>query len=330
MSAFSLTLDGSPIDLPTLDACHGRPLNVTVTPESDARLERARRWVDALLAGDTAVYGVNTGFGHLRRTRIKPADLEQLQENLVVSHAVGVGPSTPAQIVRWMLLFKTHMLLIGHSGVRKETVDLLCQLLNEDLLPEVPTRGSLGTSGDLAPLAHLVLPLIGRGKLATNDGVKPTAEVFAQRGWRPVRLAAKEGLALINGTQFMSAYAADIGVRAHRLADLADLIACLSLEGLCGSVRPFDERIHALRPHAAALCRLLARSCRPEQLAYLLPAHPHEMRDLIDDQTALNRVDGASTEALRNQTHEVQDRLLTLHVGGVRIEFLLRPKPPEF
>ena len=305
MSAFSLTLDGSPIDLPTLDACHGRPLNVTVTPESDARLERARMWVDALLAGDTAVYGVNTGFGHLRRTRIKPADLEQLQENLVVSHAVGVGPSTPPQIVRWMLLFKTHMLLIGHSGVRKETVDLLCRLLNDDLLPEVPTRGSLGTSGDLAPLAHLVLPLIGRGKLATNDGVKPTAEVFAQRGWRPVRLAAKEGLALINGTQFMSAYAADIGVRAHRLADLADLIACLSLEGLCGSVRPFDERIHALRPHAGMVT--VAANVR-RYMAGSEILQSHRDCDRVQDPYSLRciaQVHGAFRGALRHFTDTI-------------------------
>lgn len=250
--AISLTLGGGPLDIENFDALLGAPVRVDFDAEGMQRAQRARDWVQRLVERGTAVYGVNTGFGHLRRVRIPHDQIEQLQENLILSHAVGVGPPAPDDIVRWMMLLKMHVLLLGHSGVRREVICFLRDLLNADLLPVVPTRGSLGASGDLAPLAHMTLPLIGRGSLRTDDGVRPAAEVLAEREMPAIRLAAKEGLALVNGTQFMASYALNIAVRAQRLAELADLIACMTLEGIRGSVTPMDHRLHMLRPHPGA------------------------------------------------------------------------------
>lgn len=273
----SIAVGAGPLTLETLDACLARPLRLDIPASAWDRARRGRGWVDELLRGDEAIYGINTGFGFLKNTRIPDDQLDRLQENLLLSHAVGVGPSTPPSVVRWMLLFKVHMLLQGHSGVRVELIERLAAWLNADVMPVVPTRGSLGASGDLAPLAHLVLPLIGRGEMwrgaapthGHHHAIVPMTgaecdlsdrewvpvalnERNAKHGWTPLRLAAKEGLALINGTQFMAAYGAHITVRARRLVDLADLILCMSLEALRGSIRPMDPRLHALRPHPGA------------------------------------------------------------------------------
>ena len=254
MSTFAITLGDDPLDLNVLDACLGKKLDAELSPTGLERAARARGWVEQLVGRGDAVYGINTGFGHLKNKRISQDQLDQLQENLLISHAVGVGPAAPPEIVRWMLLFKTHMLLRGHSGVRPEVIEHLAAWLNNDLLSIVPTRGSLGASGDLAPLAHLFLPLIGRGQMQCGPTGQPAAAeaILTEAGVAPLRLAAKEGLALINGTQFMAAYATNVAVRARRLADLADLILCMSLEGLRGSVRPADQRLHALRAHPGA------------------------------------------------------------------------------
>jgi len=253
MTPRTLTIGQSPLDLTVLDACLNRPLRVVLAPAAVERARRARGWVEQLVARGEAVYGINTGFGHLKQRRIPADQLDQLQENLLLSHAVGVGPPTPPEIVRWMLLLKVHMLLQGHSGVRVELIQRLAAWLDHDLLPVVPTRGSLGASGDLAPLAHLFLPLLGRGQMQVGASApRPASAVLAEYGVPPLRLTAREGLALINGTQFMAAYGAHVAVRARRLADLADLILCMSLEGLRGSIRPADQRLHALRPHPGA------------------------------------------------------------------------------
>ncbi len=252
MTPYALELGDRALDFDMLDECLGRPLKVTLAAAGLERAGRARGWVDALARRGDAIYGINTGFGHLKNVRIDDNQLDALQENLLISHAVGVGPPVPGEIVRWMLLFKTHMLLRGHSGVRPEVIERLALHLDHDLLSVVPGRGSLGASGDLAPLAHLFLPLIGRGQVNTRDGERPAAEILRKLRIEPIRLVAKEGLALINGTQLMSSYAANVGVRAARLADLADLILCASLEGMRGSVRPADQRLHDLRPHPGA------------------------------------------------------------------------------
>ena len=259
MKPVLLRLGENVLTLKVLEACLGCPVQVSITPEAMARAERAREWVEDLLQSGGEVYGINTGFGSLKNKRISPDQTDQLQENLIISHAVGVGPAAPPEIVRWMMLFKLHMLLQGHSGVRPEVIRLMQTCLNADMLPVVPTRGSLGASGDLAPLAHLVLPLTGRGEMTVPSSgqgggrqTRPAGELLASLGVEPLRLAAKEGLALINGTQFMSAYAANIAVRAARLANLADLIGCMSLEGFRGSIRPMDPRLHEVRPHPGA------------------------------------------------------------------------------
>lgn len=308
MTPLELHLGDGPLTLDALDAALGRPLRVTLSPAGLARAARARRWIETLLRGDAAVYGVNTGFGHLKNRRISPDQLEQLQENLLISHAVGVGPQAPREIVRWMLLFKTNMLLAGHSGVRPEVIERLAEWLNADVLPCVPTRGSLGASGDLAPLAHLCLPLIGRGHVwlarPAAQGVPeayqpaPAAQALARLGQSPLRLAAKEGLALVNGTQFMCAYAANVAVRSRRLLDLADLVLSVSLEGLRGSLRPFDERLHALRPHPGAQ-RTAANVRRHLRGSAVLASH--EFCDKVQDPYSLRcapQVHGAVRDAL--------------------------------
>lgn len=300
MRPYALTLGDRPLDLETLDACLGQPLRVSLSEAGVQRARRARGWVEQLVQRGDAIYGINTGFGHLKSRRISTDQLDQLQENLLLSHAAGVGPPAPPQIVRWMLLLKIHMLLQGHSGVRIEVVQRLADWLSCDLLPVVPTRGSLGASGDLAPLAHLFLPLLGRGEMRVGPAgvARPAAEILAAHGLAPLRLAAKEGLALINGTQFMTAYGANIAVRARRLADLADLILCMSLEGLKGSTRPADERLQGLRPHPGA--QVVAANIRHHMAgSEILKSHEHCER--VQDPYSLRcapQVHGAFRDAL--------------------------------
>lgn len=300
MTAAPLELGRAPLTLARLDAVLNAPLHVDIPEAEIERAAAARAWVDALTAENAPAYGINTGFGHLKNVRIPPHQLAQLQENLLVSHAVGVGPPAPPEIVRWMLLFKTNMLLLGHSGVRPEVIRTLAAWLNADLLPRVPTRGSLGASGDLAPLAHLCLPLIGRGQMQRGPAgaMRPAAEALAEAAVAPLHLAPKEGLALINGTQFMSAYAARIGVRAARLVDLADLFLCMSLEGLRGSISPMDPRLHRLRPHAGA--QRVAESVRGHMRDSEI-LRSHENCDKVQDPYSLRcapQVHGAVRDAL--------------------------------
>ncbi len=215
------------------------------------RVQASRRIVAAALADGATYYGINTGFGALARQRIAAADTERLQRNLIVSHAVGVGPLIPREVARLMLRLKVHALGLGFSGVSEETFERLLVMAERDLVPAVPSRGSLGASGDLAPLAHLALPLLGRGELWDEAGetTRPAAAVLAEHGLAPVTLRAKDGLALINGTQMMSAYGGWVLHRALGLVKAADVLAAMSLEALQGSIRPFDARIQAVRPH---------------------------------------------------------------------------------
>jgi histidine ammonia-lyase len=310
MNACALTLGEQPLTLAQLDTCLHQLLHVTITPAARARVATGRTWVEQLMHRGDAIYGINTGFGHLKSKRIADTQLDELQENLLLSHAVGVGAPTPPAIVRWVLLFKLHMLLRGHSGVRPEVVDTLAAWLNHDLLPVVPTRGSLGASGDLAPLAHLFLPLLGRGEFETPAGRQPAAAALAAAGLAPLHLAAKEGLALINGTQFMLSYAAHVAVRAARLADLADLIVCMSLEGIRGSVRPADERLANLRPHPGAQ-RTAANIRRHMQGSEILASHQHHC-DRVQDAYSFRcapQVHGAFRDALAHFADTVEREL---------------------
>ncbi len=224
------------------------------TDHSEFRSSRST--LEAAIAEGGALYGVNTGFGALANKRVQDDQLQQLQRNLLLSHAVGVGEPVPAGITRVMLGLKIHGLGLGYSGVSLPTFGRLLDFDRLDLVPVVPSRGSVGASGDLAPLAHLSLPLIGLGEFwATQAGMPvppsrvPAAEVLRTYKLPPLELGAKDGLALINGTQLMSGYGAFILEKCVRLVDLFDLAAAMSLEALQGSAKPFDARIHSIRPH---------------------------------------------------------------------------------
>lgn len=214
---------------------------------------RARDYLGAKVAAGAVVYGVNTGFGSLQGTRIADADLADLQLNLIRSHACGTGTPVRPDVVRLMLLLKASSLALGHSGVHPDTIDRLYAHLDEDVLPVVPEQGSLGASGDLAPLAHLALPLIGEGEVWFRGAVVPAGDALHELGWKPLQLGMKEGLALLNGTQFMSACAALAVIETRRLTVLADLVGALALEAFGGRADPFDELAHRVRPHPGQL-----------------------------------------------------------------------------
>ncbi len=244
---------------------HGAP-PPPITAADRARMAAARGVVEHALAGGTPVYGVTTGFGRLASVRIAASDAARLQVNLVRSHAVGAGPPLAEDVVRGMLLLLGASLRRGHSGVRAELVELIDGLLRAGVTPVVPAKGSVGSSGDLAPLAHLALVLIGEGEATVGGRRMPGAEALAHAGLRAIELTAKEGLALINGTHLMAA-AGGLAVReARRLVDAATVAVALSLEAFKGSTVPFDARLHALRPQpgqtrvAATLRRLLEGS----------------------------------------------------------------------
>jgi len=214
-------------------------------------VDHSREIVLAAMNDGKAHYGINTGFGILANKRIDDKQLSDLQQNILLSHACGVGDPVPVNITRLMLQLKIHALGLGQSGISRSTFEQLLRFDESDLTPWVPSRGSVGASGDLAPLAHLCLPLIGRGDVwnETSNGKIPAADAMKHRGINAVRMQAKDGLALINGTQMMSAYGAYILERALVLQKEADILATMSLEALQGSAAPFDQRIHNIRPH---------------------------------------------------------------------------------
>jgi histidine ammonia-lyase len=216
-----------------------------------AKVARSRVIVEQALQNKQPLYGINTGFGALSDQQISNDELGRLQKNILLSHACGVGDAVPPEITRLMLQLKIHSLGIGQSGISEQTFALLLALEQHGLVPWVPSRGSVGASGDLAPLAHMCLPLIGRGEVWSGDGSekRPAAERLRDAGLEPVELQAKDGLALINGTQLMNAYGAHVLNRVLGLQKEADILATMSLEALQGSAVPFDERIHLLRPH---------------------------------------------------------------------------------
>ena len=210
-----------------------------LSEESKRRIERCRKYLDDKISTcREPVYGINTGFGSLCNISINSDDLAQLQKNLVMSHACGLGERVPAPVVRLMLLLKIQSLSYGNSGVQLATVQRLVDFFNADILPVVYTQGSLGASGDLAPLANLSLPILGLGEVEYEGKVRPAAEVLAEKGMEPLSLMSKEGLALLNGTQFMSSYGVWCLLQARRLAEQADEIAAMSLDAFDGRIEP--------------------------------------------------------------------------------------------
>lgn len=222
---------------------------LTISPEVAERIENSRRHVEKMAAGDRAVYGINTGFGPLCDTKITPEETGKLQENLLISHAVGVGKPISKELSRIMLICKVHALCMGWSGARRVLIDRILLFLEKDLIPAVPEKGSVGASGDLAPLSHLFLPIIGKGEFITEAGISDAATVLKEHEIKPLSLAAKEGLALINGTQFILAHAVFGLHKMKYLLDLADLAGAMSVEGCQGSASPFKSELHAVRAY---------------------------------------------------------------------------------
>lgn len=225
-----------------------------LSEEVITKINRCRQYIDDRMAASSdPVYGINTGFGSLCDVKINSSDLEQLQKNLVMSHACGTGEEVPAAIVKIMLLLKIQSLSYGHSGVQLKTVDRLVEFYNNDIFPVIYTKGSLGASGDLSPLAHMCLPLIGMGEVDYNGKRISGEELLKEFGWEEIHLQSKEGLALLNGTQFMSSYGVYCLIQSKRISEQADLIASISLDAFDGRIDAFDELIHIVRPHAGQL-----------------------------------------------------------------------------
>ena len=240
---------------------------VTVSIEAQNRILKCRNYLDDKIKNsDELIYGINTGFGFLQNVKIEKDQLEQLQVNLLKSHACGLGEEVPHDIVKLMLAFKIKSLSYGHSGVQTDTVSRLSEMYNNNILPVIYTQGSLGASGDLAPLSHLCLPLIGLGEVYFEGVKRPAKDVLKIMNWQPISLQSKEGLALINGTQFMSAYGLYNLVKAERLLKWADIIAAISYDGFDCVPDPLNDNIHRVRPHngqvntAANLRKLLSGS----------------------------------------------------------------------
>ena len=293
---------GRPLTLVALEDVAVRRRPVSFDEPARAGVVRSRQAVDAIaFAGDDApnVYGVNTGFGALSETRISASDIRALQRNLVRSHSTGVGPNLNDAEVRGMMLLRAQVLALGYSGVRPVLVDLLVEMLNKKVHPRIPAQGSVGASGDLAPLAHLALVMIGEGEASLDGGpYLPGAEVLRAAGITPVLLEAKEGLALINGTQYMASLGTLAILEAERLCTIADIAGAMSLEALKGSSRPFDARLQAARPHPgqAAVAENLRALLRDSEIA-----ESHRHCGKVQDAYSLRcmpAVHGASRDAL--------------------------------
>ena len=299
-------IDGRAIGLsdlrPLLDG-PGEPLELSAAGRR--RLARSRAVVEQVLADERPVYGINTGFGKLARERIDAGELAELQINLLRSHACGVGDALPHATVRIMLLLRIRALARGYSGVRPELLESMITLYNEDALPRVPSQGSVGASGDLAPLAHLALAVVGEGELFHRGRSRSARRFWRDQGLRPLVLAPKEGLALINGTQLTTALTAEATLRAQHAVDSADVVGALTLDALKGTDRAFDPRVHEVRGQvgqrevAARLRRLLKGSAIRQS---------HQDCDRVQDPYSLRcmpQVHGAVRDALEEVTRTV-------------------------
>ncbi|RPI06887.1 MAG: histidine ammonia-lyase [Ignavibacteriae bacterium] len=249
-------LDGRQLTIPAVFDLAYDTARAKLNSAAKRNILRARKLVEQWTNNGEVVYGVTTGFGEFANVRVKAEDIEQLQENLIFSHAAGTGDFLPEEVVRAMIALRINALAKGYSGIRLSTVNLLLDMLNRGIIPAIPSQGSVGASGDLVQLAHLVLAMMGKGKIIrkekgqrTNGIPVDSRAVLRRNGLQPVRLTAKEGLALINGTQMMTAYAVLAVHQAKRLAKIADIAASVSVEALRGSDTAFDARIHRLRPY---------------------------------------------------------------------------------
>ncbi|HUG11385.1 MAG TPA: histidine ammonia-lyase [Opitutaceae bacterium] len=299
-------IEGRSLNLERVAALLTPGVRVRLAEEARKRIAESRAIVDRVKSDPAPHYGINTGFGALARERIAPEDGMKLQENLILSHAVGIGDEVPPEIVRLMLLLKIAGLSVGNSGVTPELVERLVVFFNEGVHPIIFTKGSLGASGDLAPLAHLTLAVIGLGEVDFRGRRMPAREAHATLGIEPLRLQSKEGISMINGTQFMSAYAVHCLLRIRRILKTADIAATLSIEGWRGSVAPFDERIHLARPHPGAL-ESASNVRRLLEGSQILTSHAD--CDKVQDPYSLRcvpQVHGAARDAVRHAQQVVE------------------------
>ncbi len=248
MNTYSIS--NAPLSLSEVSALIQNKTKISLSEEAVANIKKCRDFLnDKVKESPVPIYGITTGFGSLCNTSISEEDLSTLQRNLVISHACGIGEEVPRAIVKLMLLLKVKSLSYGNSGVQVETVQRLVDFFNNDVYPIVYQQGSLGASGDLAPLAHLCLPILGLGEVYFDGEVRTAAYVNEKFGWSPITLQSKEGLALLNGTQFMSAYGTWLVLKGEHILTFADKIGALSLDAFDGRIEPFNHLVHAVRPH---------------------------------------------------------------------------------
>lgn len=324
----SLTLDGLSLTVEDLYRYSTVPATVTFAPSARRRLSASRALVDTWIRKNEAVYGITTGFGEFSNVRINEAHLEQLQDNLIMSHAAGAGEPLPPVVARAMMILRMNTLLQGFSGIRPSTLEALKAAFNAGIVPVIPSRGSVGCSGDLVQLAHLVLALMGKGKVFEGTTEVDSALVLKRAGLKPIRLAAKEGLALINGTQMMTAFGALAVHEARQLSVTADIAAAMTVEALHGSDTPFDPRIHRLRPHpgqalSAANLRTLLRGSEIREF------HRHDDPRVQDAYSirCIPQVHGAARDAIdyayrviSTEINSVTDNPLIFPNDGAHLE----------
>ena len=289
MGGVTVALDGGPLTLPMVDAVARGGARVSVGAEAQRRIGEARRFVDELVGSSAPIYGITTGVGKLKDVVIPAGQRDELQRNLVLSHAAGVGPPIPEAETRAVMLLLAASLARGASGVRADVVELIVACLNARVHPVIPEQGSVGSSGDLAPLAHVAALLIGEGE---------AREALARAGLAPVRLQAKEGLALLNGTHFMTGLGTLAALDAERLVRLADVTGAMSLEALMGTNAAFDTRIHELRPHGGQAAS--ARNLRALTADSAIIASHHDCTRVQDAYSlrCMPQVHGSAREAL--------------------------------
>lgn len=291
---------------------------IALSAAAKQRIAHNRAYLDNKLRSGNTYYGINTGFGSLCNVRIQDHELEQLQENLVCSHACGMGDEVPEDIVRLMLLLKVHGLSRGYSGVRTEVVQRLADFYNLGIHPVVFELGSLGASGDLAPLAHMCMPLFGKGTVRFKGVKMPAAEALQKTGLEPIKLAAKEGLALLNGTQFMSSYMAWALMESKRLSVWADVIGAMSADAFMAKDEPFKHPIHRVRPHkgqiatAERILKLLAGS-EIQKLHKEQVQDPYSFRCMPQVHGATKDVVDTVTNVLEIEVNSVTDNPIVFH-----------------
>jgi histidine ammonia-lyase len=305
-----LSIDGKSLRLPELWRAVTEPgWQAVLAPQAYERMERSRQWVQQWLRTGAPLYGITTGFGELASVTISPEDAIELQYNLVRSHSAGAGEWLPAEVVRAMLLLRANVLAHGYSGVRPIVAERLLEFFNRGLVPAIPRQGSVGASGDLVQLAHLALALVGEGFFRTEHGLEPASDVLRRHQLEPLTLEAKEGLALINGTQMAAAYGALAVYRARRCALTADVAAALTADVLRARTSAYDERLHRLRPFpgqqqtAARLRQLRAGS----SLQQLPP--PHQLPQDAYSLRCIPQIHGASHDAIAYVWNVVQIEL---------------------